>query len=529
MTLLGSSPEIEFVALKNIELILQKHPTFIQNVSIFFCKYDDPIFVKVAKLAIIAQLVDEKNISKVLGELQLYATEIDVDFVRRAVRIIGRCALMIENTAPECVKVLVQLLESKISYVVQEATIVMRDIYRRYPNQFSSVLDKIVDGAKFLDEEEDSKAAFIWILGQYSHRLDDSGLIITEYLQNINEDGDLVQYSILTASMKLFFKKPDEGRKILPIVLKMITEDIDNPDLRDRGYMYWRMLASDPIAAQKIIMGDKPVISLMSNAMDSDKLGKLLHHLSTLSALTFVTPSLTDIQSKKIVSMHNRGLALLNELKKKSTNKNASDKPVKPKREKYQMAEQGMYTVNDTNSIIPQQNYNSKKESERYSTGIGELPLDLFSNEPYVPQNTQNTYQNYTNYSNSSRGSPVINDLRGFDPLMPSIMSEHNPFLVTNNIARQQTATAPNPFLNNQPISQQPQPVVQSHFDSDLIGLDVLRSTPNLNADSVIDPFRQTSLNPVQQPIQQLDPGMQIFLNPQTSDGLKVAGHCIAF
>jgi len=34
--------------------------------------------------------------------------------------------------------------------------------------------------------------------------------------------------------------------------LKWATEDVDNPDLRDRAYIYWRLLSSDPVAAKVI-------------------------------------------------------------------------------------------------------------------------------------------------------------------------------------------------------------------------------------------------------------------------------------
>jgi len=30
----------------------------------------------------------------------------------------------------------------------------------------------------------------------------------------------------------------------------MITEESENPDLRDRGFIYWRLLKTDPEAAK---------------------------------------------------------------------------------------------------------------------------------------------------------------------------------------------------------------------------------------------------------------------------------------
>ena len=49
---------------------------------------------------------------QVLMELKEYAyAEVDVDFVRKAVRAIGRCALKIESSAERCVAVLVDLIQ----------------------------------------------------------------------------------------------------------------------------------------------------------------------------------------------------------------------------------------------------------------------------------------------------------------------------------------------------------------------------------------------------------------------------------
>jgi vesicle coat complex subunit len=46
-----------------------------------------------------------------------------------------RCALKIEASAQKCVNVLLELIQTKVSYVVQEAIVVIRDIFRKYPNR----------------------------------------------------------------------------------------------------------------------------------------------------------------------------------------------------------------------------------------------------------------------------------------------------------------------------------------------------------------------------------------------------------
>lgn len=53
----------------------------------------------------------------------------------QAVRAIGRCAVSLERAAERCINVLLELIQTKLNYVVQEAIIVIKDIFRRYPNR----------------------------------------------------------------------------------------------------------------------------------------------------------------------------------------------------------------------------------------------------------------------------------------------------------------------------------------------------------------------------------------------------------
>jgi len=54
-----------------------------------------------------------------------------VDFVRKSVRAIGRCAIKVEQAAERCVSTLLDLIQTKVNYVVQEAVIVIKvHVYR---------------------------------------------------------------------------------------------------------------------------------------------------------------------------------------------------------------------------------------------------------------------------------------------------------------------------------------------------------------------------------------------------------------
>ena len=213
-----------------------------------------------------------------------YATEIDVHFVRKSVRAIGKLAIKIEPAAEICISVLLELVATKVSYIVQEATVVIRNIFRKYPNRYESIISTLCENLDSLDEPE-AKAAMIWVIGQYADRIDNSDVLLDDFLYSFADEPHEVQLALLTATVKLFIQRPTKGQELVPKVLKWATEDTDNPDLRDRGYMYWRLLSSDPATAKQIVMGEKPAITAESERLDPATLEEMCLNVGTLATV----------------------------------------------------------------------------------------------------------------------------------------------------------------------------------------------------------------------------------------------------
>lgn len=290
VTLLNSEPEIQYVALRNINLIVQKRPAILENeIKVFFCKYNDPIYVKMEKLEIIIKLVSEKNIDQVLLELKEYSTEVDVDFVRKSVSAIGRCAVKLERAAERCIGVLLELIQTKVNYVVQESVIVIKDIFRRYPNRYESIIATLCDNLDTLDEPL-AKASMIWIIGEYAERIDNADELLDTFLETFEEEDPAVQLQLLTATVKCFLKNPEDTQDMVQRVLDMATEESDNPDLRDRGFIYWRLLSTDPEAAKMVVLGDKPVIEDDTFRLEPALLSILIGQIATLSSVYHKPP-----------------------------------------------------------------------------------------------------------------------------------------------------------------------------------------------------------------------------------------------
>lgn len=198
-------------------------------------------------------------------------------------RAIGKLAIKIEPAAQDCIDSLLLLVSTKVSYIVQEATVVIRNIFRKYPNRYESIISTLCENLDSLDEPE-AKAAMIWVIGQYADRIENSDVLLDDFLFSFADEPVEVQLALLTATVKLFIQRPTKGQELVPKVLKWATE-ADNPDLRDRGYMYWRLLSSDPITAKQVVMGEKPAITAESEKLDPPTLEEMCLNVGTLATV----------------------------------------------------------------------------------------------------------------------------------------------------------------------------------------------------------------------------------------------------
>jgi vesicle coat complex subunit len=194
VTLVSSAPEVQYVALRNIDLLLQKQPDILsKEIRVFFCKYNDPPYVKFQKLEIMVRIANEANVDQLLAELKEYALEVDMDFVRRAVKAIGQVAIKIESASERCVNALLDLINSKVNYVVQEVIVVIKDIFRKYPG-YEGIIPTL---CKCIDEldEPNARGSLIWIVGEYAEKISNAGDILGGFVDGFAEEFTQVFFS----------------------------------------------------------------------------------------------------------------------------------------------------------------------------------------------------------------------------------------------------------------------------------------------------------------------------------------------
>ncbi|KAL3230463.1 hypothetical protein RNJ44_00912 [Nakaseomyces bracarensis] len=275
VALLDNPAEIQFLILRNvILLLLSRGPELLNlDISYFFIQYNDPIYVKDTKLECLYLLADQQNLYQILEELEQYATDIDIQMSRKAIRAIGNLAVKLdEDSASECCETLLHLLDFGVDFVLQEIISVFKNILRKYPDRFKSYVSELI---KYIDivQEPESINAMIWIITYYANDIPNYLEVFKPFATSIKSQPLEIQFSILSSSVKMFLRNPSEKTETSCMqVLKFCTEDNNNIDLRNRAFFYWRLLAltkpeSGPNkmsyeSISEIIDGELPMLEL---------------------------------------------------------------------------------------------------------------------------------------------------------------------------------------------------------------------------------------------------------------------------
>jgi len=285
VSLVSTPPEVQFVTLRNIRIIIEKYPNILTNYfKVFFVRYNDPLYLKLEKIEIIVRLANEKNSGLILNELKEYGYEFDVEFVKRAVKAIGQVGIKLPKYGSKATEYLIGLISERELY--DEVTIVLRDMLRAFPKAQSSVIvptlvqiqDKLVDS--------EAIASFVWIMGEFEVSNYESKL--NEYVESFIELDPQIQSALVYSLVKINVRT-GQLKELLAKIFNNV-DSIENIEIRDQIYLYWRILSlDDSQELQKLILTKLNKIENTIPNFQPELLEFLLKEISTLNSVYFTT------------------------------------------------------------------------------------------------------------------------------------------------------------------------------------------------------------------------------------------------
>lgn len=289
MTVITSGYEIQYLLLRSMHAIIQKRPMLLdKDFRYFYIQYTDPVYIKMEKMDILYKLADNKNFEFLMQEFKSYAClEFDIDLVTKAVKYLGNIAFKFEKSCDLAVEHMKEILEYNQDFTVNQAIIVVRDLMRKYKTEkCKELLKKIDDKFIKLVNLPESKAALLYIIGDNCSIIKNSTELVQHFADNFSGENEKVKLQIMNAVIKNFVNKPDEGEELVKIILQKGGEETLNPDVRDRAYIYWRLLEMDPDSAKEMIVSDKPSFEVKKETpMDSNLVDDIIMNLTNVSAI----------------------------------------------------------------------------------------------------------------------------------------------------------------------------------------------------------------------------------------------------
>eukprot|EP00485_Elphidium_margaritaceum_P005776 CAMPEP_0202688500 /NCGR_PEP_ID=MMETSP1385-20130828/4001_1 /ASSEMBLY_ACC=CAM_ASM_000861 /TAXON_ID=933848 /ORGANISM="Elphidium margaritaceum" /LENGTH=740 /DNA_ID=CAMNT_0049343493 /DNA_START=129 /DNA_END=2348 /DNA_ORIENTATION=+ len=277
---------IAYPVVCHVQLLITKNADiFADSYKHFFCRYNDPICVKEIKVKCLANLVNDHNAQDILSELSEYTTDVDVEIARLAIRSIGKIAVECESAMEQSIYHLLTFLDMQQDYIISETAVCIKMMLRKYPDQYEDVLDKLKHIMKNV-EETDGKCAILWILGEYGEQLLEAPYILEQYIDAYDEEqSSEVKLELLSAAMKLFFKRAPEMQKMLGRLLKSAVLDTTKVDVRDRGVFYYKLLQFDVDKAAQIVNCPQISINSFFDPTEHDLTDKIFNEFNTLSVI----------------------------------------------------------------------------------------------------------------------------------------------------------------------------------------------------------------------------------------------------
>ena len=420
MSVLISYPEIQYVLLRALHAIVLKRPILLEKeFKFFYVQYNDPLYIKLEKADILYKLCDKKNYEYIIKEFSSYAlTETDAELIRKSIKYIGYIGYRFENSLPLCVNCIARIIDNKNEDAIPECIIVARDLMRKYKGTALALIDKLNIEIITSITDQNAKCAALYIIGEFCDQIPTSTEMVAIFVNSFaNVDiNSKIKLQILNAAVKNFLTKPDESEQLVKICLQKGAEESENPDIRDRAYIYWRLLETDPDIAKEMVCGEKPAFKFNEDdELDVDTIDDMINNMTNVSSCYFKKEK--DVINEEDMVKDEEALAEKEAEEKKEGKKEKKEKKKKKKKKKKKDLEEqqineadligfgvdddGINDSNKNNEILKEKIANEKdNEVQEKKSNLNDDLFDIFN----TPNNNNQNANNENNSENQMGG-----------------------------------------------------------------------------------------------------------------------------
>ncbi|XP_019514726.1 PREDICTED: AP-4 complex subunit beta-1 isoform X4 [Hipposideros armiger] len=219
----------------------------------------EPHYIKLQKVEVLCELVNDENVQQVLEELRGYCTDVSADFAQAAIFAVGGIA---RTYTDQCVQILTELLGLRQEHITTVVVQTFRDLVWLCP-QCTEAVCQALPGCEENIQDGEGKQALIWLLGVHGERIPNAPYVLEDFVESVkSETFPAVKMELLTALLRLFLSRPAECQDMLGRLLHYCIEEEKDMAVRDRGLFYYRLLLAGVDEAKRILCSPKSDPSL---------------------------------------------------------------------------------------------------------------------------------------------------------------------------------------------------------------------------------------------------------------------------
>uniref|UniRef100_S4RUY0 Adaptor related protein complex 4 subunit beta 1 n=1 Tax=Petromyzon marinus TaxID=7757 RepID=S4RUY0_PETMA len=247
------SIEMRYAALCHVRELLGCNPgMFSGHYKRFFCRHEDPAYVKHVKVELLSHLANDHTVAEILEELRGYCTDVCANLAQATILAIGQIG---RTYSEQCLKILIALVGLSQEHITSAVLQALRELVWHWPSCAPSVC-RVLPGCEEIVTDSEGKRALVWLLGQLGSEVPEAPYILEEYIDGLSvETVALVRMELLVATVRLFLSRPAECQDMLGRLLQYCIEEDTNMVVRDRALIYYRLLQAGPEWTRHVVLG----------------------------------------------------------------------------------------------------------------------------------------------------------------------------------------------------------------------------------------------------------------------------------
>eukprot|EP01090_Pellita_catalonica_P000114 TRINITY_DN10083_c0_g1_i2.p1 TRINITY_DN10083_c0_g1~~TRINITY_DN10083_c0_g1_i2.p1 ORF type:complete len:426 (+),score=72.56 TRINITY_DN10083_c0_g1_i2:175-1452(+) len=223
---------------------------------------------------------------QIVEELAEYVRDIDAALSKQSVQGISRIAIRIPRVAEYAIQNLLGFLSWDMEHVTAATVIAMKDVIRRYPDKTEVAIEELSKHVRSSAVKSDeSTAAVVWMLGEYGDKISESPYMLEELIDAYDTQASSVKQELLSATMKLFFKRPGACQPVLGKLLAKACDDVKSIDVRDKGLLYYRMLKKNLRFSAAVVSNPKATITAFAEDVEHELNDQIFEEFNTFSVV----------------------------------------------------------------------------------------------------------------------------------------------------------------------------------------------------------------------------------------------------